>query len=218
MIGQQVTEIVPSPEGSAVFLQQMGTISVVPLTGDVGMVLSPEGVVGLLAASPDGQHLLFQTKQAVRPGFGGLWVTPTGPAGPVQRLSSEDDTTVSDSPFTSDSQWALWFANHDVYGAGELMAGPASGGSASVLGTGARNVSAAVGARIIYTDGYTVAPGQPGRAVLRAADLSARAAGTMLLATDVDPNFYLTGAHDQVAFSFDDGTEGSGIYVAPVPR
>ncbi len=218
MIGQQVTEIVPSPEGSAVFLEQMGTISVVPLTGEVGMVLSPEGVVGLLGASPDGQHLLFQTKQAVRPGFGGLWVTPTGPAGDVHRLSSENDTTVSDSPFTSDSQWALWFADHDVYGGGELMAGPASGGAASLLGTGARNVSAAVGARIIYTDGYTVAAGRPGRAVLRAADLSARAAGTMLLATDVDPNFYVTRAHDQVAFSFDDGTERSGIYVAPVPR
>jgi hypothetical protein len=79
-------------------------------------------------------------------------------------------------------------------------------------------VSAAVGARIIYTDGYKMAPGQPGRAVLWAADLSARAAGRTVLATDVDPNFYLTHAHDQVVFSFDDGTERSGIYLAPVPR
>jgi len=218
MIGQQVTAIVPSPGGSAVFLQQMGTISVVPLTGEVGTVLSPEGVVGLLGASPDGQHLLFQTKQAVHPGFGGLWVTPTELAGYVHRLSNEDDTTVSGSPFTSDSQWALWLADHDAYGAGELMAAPASGGAASFLGAGAWNVSAAVGARIIYTDGYTVAPGRSGRALLRAADLSARAAGTMLLATDVDPHFYLTRAHDQVAFSFDDGTERSGIYVTAVPR
>ena len=218
VIGQQVTEIVASPDGSALFLPQMGTISVVPLTGQVGAVLPPTGVIGLLGASPDGQHLLFQTKQAVRPGFGGLWVTPTGPAGQVHRLSSEDDPTVSDSPFTSDSQWALWFVDHDVYGAGKLMAAPAWGGAASLLGTGAWNVSAAVGARIVYTDGYTLAPGRPGRAALRASDLSAGAAGKTLLATYVDPNFYLTHAHDQVAFSFDDGTERSGIYVAPVPR
>jgi hypothetical protein len=218
VIGQQVTAIVASPDGSAVLLQQEGTISVVPLTGQAGSVLPPTGVIGLLGASPDGQQLLFQTKQAVRPGFGGLWVTPTGPAGQVHRLSSEDDSTISDSPFTSDSQWALWFADHDVDGAGKLMAAPVSGGAASVLGTGAWNVSAAVGARIIYTDGYTVSPGQPGRAVLRASDLSARAAGKTLLATYVDPNFYLTHAHDQVVFSFADGTKQSGIYVAPVPR
>jgi len=218
VIGQEVTDIAASPDGSALFLHQMGTISVVPLNGQVGSVLAPEGVSALLGASPDGQHLLFQTKQAVRPGFGGLWVTPTGPGGEVQRLSSEDDSAVSASPFTADSQWALWFADHDAYGAGELMAAPASGGRASRLGTGAWNVSAAVGARIIYTDGYKMAPGQPGRAVLWAADLSARAAGRTVLATDVDPSFYLTHAHDQVVFSFDDGTERSGIYLAPVPR
>jgi hypothetical protein len=63
-----------------------------------------------------------------------------------------------------------------------------------------------------------VTPGQPARAVLRACDLSARAAGKTLLATSVDPTFYLTHAHDQVVFSFDDGTAEAGIYVAPVPR
>ena len=207
-----------SPDGSALFLPQMGTISVVPLTGQVGAVLPPTGVIGLLGASPDGQRLLFQTKQAVRPGFGGLWVTPTGPAGQVHRLSSEDDPTVSDSPFTSDSQWALWFVDHDVYGAGKLMAAPAWGGDASLLGTGAWNVSAAVGARIVARTG-TRWP-QVGRAepLCGHPNLSAGAAGKTLLATYVDPNFYLTHAHDQVAFSFDDGTERSGIYVAPVPR
>ena len=218
VIGRQVTEIVASPDGSALFLKETGTITVVPLTGQVGAVLPPTGVMDLLGASPDGQHLLFQTKQAVRRGFGGLWVTPTGSAGQVHRLSSQDDPTVSDSPFTSDSQWALWFVDHDVYGAGKLMAAPACGGAASLLGTGAWNVSAAVGARIVYTDGYTLAPGRPGRVALRASDLSAGAAGKTLLATYVDPNFYLTHAHDQVAFSFDDGTERSGIYVAPIPR
>jgi hypothetical protein len=218
VIGQQVTQIVASPDGSALFLQAGGTINVVPLTGQAGATLPPAGVIGLLGASPDGQQLLFQTKQAVRPGFGGLWVTPTQPGGQLHRVSSEDDPTVSGSPFTSDSQWALWFADHDVYGAGELMAAPASGGAALLLGTGAWNVSAAGGARIIYTDGYTVGPGRPGRAVLRASDLSADAAGKTLLATYVEPNFYLTHAHDQVVFSFDDGTEQAGIYVAPVPR
>jgi hypothetical protein len=218
VIGQEVTEIVASPDGSALFLEKTGTIIEVPLVGQVGTVLPPTGVVGLLGASPDGQHLLFQTKQAVRAGFGGLWVTATGPDCKVHRLSSEDDPAVSDSPFTSDSQWALWFADHDAYGAGELMAAPASGGPATLLGTGAWNVSAAGGARIIYTDGYTLAPGQPGRAVLRAADLSAGESGNALLATSVDPSFYLTHAHDQVVFSFDDGSERSGIYLAPVPR
>ena len=211
VIGQQVTEIVAGPDGSALYLQEAGTISVVPLTGQPCATLAPTGVIGLLGASPDGQQLLFQTKQAVRPGFAGLWITPTVPAGQVHRLSSEDDPTVSESPFTSDSQWALWFADHDVYGAGELMAAPASGGAASLLGTGAWNVSAAGGARIIYTDGYAVGPGRPGRAVLRASDSSAGPAGRTLLATYVDPNFYLTHAHDQVVFSFDDGTEQAGI-------
>jgi hypothetical protein len=217
-IGEHVTDIVASPDGTALFLQQMGTIDVVPLTGQAGAVLPPEGVISLPGASPDGRELMFQTKQAVRPGFGGLWLTPTGSAGQARRLSSEEDATVSGSPFTADSAWALWFTDHDVYGAGALMAARVSGGAASRLGTGAWNVSAAVGARIIYTDGYTVAPGRPGRAVLRACDLSARAAGKTLLATNVDPTFYLTHAHDQVVFSFDDGTAESGIYVAPVPR
>lgn len=218
MIGQQITAIVASPDGTALFLQQMGTISVVPLTGQAGEVLPPEGVISLPGASPDGRELMFQTKQAVRPGFGGLWLTPTESAGQARRLSSEEDATVSGSPFTSDSEWALWFANHDAYGAGELMAARVSGGAASLLATGAWNVSAAVGARIIYTAGYTVVDGQPGRAALLACDLSARAAGKTLLATNVDPTFYLTHAHDQVVFSVDDGTAQSGIYVAPVPR
>lgn len=126
-----------------------------------------------------------------------LWVTSTGQPGPVHRLSFGDDTAVSGSAFASDSQWAHWFTDHDVYGAGDLIAAPASGGAPSLLGRGA---------------------GRPGRAVLRASDLSAGAAESTPLATYVDPNFYLTHAQDQVVFSFDDGTRAAGIYVAPLPR
>jgi len=217
-IGQEVTEMVASPDGSALFLAQSGTIGVVPLAGQAGTMLSAAGVIGLLGGAPDGQQLLFQTKQAVRPGLAGLWVTPIGPDGQPQLLSSEDDATVSGSAFTADSQWALWFSDHDAYGAGDLMAAPVSGGSASLLGTGARNVSAAGGARIVYTDGYTLSSDRPGRAVLRTADLSAGAADATVLAADVNPAFFLTHAHEQVVFSFDDGTEQAGIYVAALPR
>jgi hypothetical protein len=218
VIGQEVTEIVASPDGSALFLNQSGTIGVVPLTGQPGTVLPPAGVIGLLGGSPDGQQLLFQTKQGVRPGFAGLFVTPTGAGGEARRLSSEADATVPDSPFTADSQWALWTADHDAYGAGELMDARVSDGNGSRLGTGVWKVSAAGGARIVYTDGYTLVPGRPGRAVLRASDLSAGATAATVLATSVHPDFYLTYAHDQIVFSFDDGTAQAGIYVAPVPR
>ena len=54
--------------------------------------------------------------------------------------------------------------------------------------------------------------------MLRASDLSAGATAATVLATSVHPDFYLTYAHDQIVFSFDDGTAQAGIYVAPVPR
>jgi hypothetical protein len=217
-IGQQVTEMAASPDGSELFLAQSGAIAVVPLAGQPGTTLSAAGDIGLLGGAPDGQQLLFQTRQELRPGGAGLWVTGIGADGQPHLLSSEDDVTVSGAAFTSDSQWALWFADHDAYGAGDLMAAPVSGGSASLLGTGARNVNAAGGARIVYTDGYALSSDRPGRAVLRTADLSAGATDATVLAADVDPVFFLTHAHQQVAFSFDDGTENAGIYVAALPR
>ena len=218
VIGQSVTQIVCSPDGSALFLASQGTVSVVPLNGGAAGALPPANVISLWEASPDGQSLLFQPKAGVVGPLsgGGLWVTSTTSGGPARQLSSENDAFTSpDTPFTADSQWALWFADPGPYGAGRLMAGAVSGGPTSVLGRRAVTVAAAGGARVLFTDTYTMAPGHVGRAVLRAADLSTGDPPTVM-ATEVGPSFYLTHAHHQVVFSFDDGTDQAGIYLAPL--
>ncbi len=216
-VGQAVTDVESSPDGSALFLASAGTISVVPLTGAAPGPLPPTSVVSLSGVSPDGRQLLFQAKEAVRPLSGGLWITSTTPGGPFSRLSFEDDTATAASPaFTADSQWALWFTDPDPYGAGTLMASAVSGGAPSVLGRDVVTVAASSGAHVLYTDGYTLVGRRPGRTVLHAADLST-GAGPTVLATDAGGAFYLTRARDRVVYSFDDGSPRAGIYVADAP-
>ncbi len=216
-VGQAVTQVASSPDGSALFLATEGTISVVPLNGAPSGLLPPAGVIGLSGVSPDGQQLLFQAKEAVRPLSGGLWITSARPGGPFSRLSFEDDTAAASAPaFTADSQWALWFTDPDPSGAGTLMASAVSGGAASVLGQGAVTVAATSGARILYTDASTLGAGGSGRSVLNAADLATGAA-PVVLATDAGASFYLTRARDRVVYAFDDGGPRAGIYVAAVP-
>ncbi len=217
LIGQSVTQIVCSPDGSALFLTSGGRITVVPLDGGAAGTLPPESVVSLWGASPDGQNLLVQAKEAVSPlAGGGLWITSSMPAGAAHLVSSEGDAfTDPDTQFTADSQWALWFADPGPYGAGRLMAGAVSGGPASVLGRRAVKIAATGGARVLFSDSYTLTAGRVSRSVLRAANLSTGDAPSVL-ATDASPRFFLTHAHHQVVFSFDDGTDRSGIYLAPV--
>ena len=160
MIGQPVTEIVSSPDGSALFLPQMGTISVVPLTGEVGMRLPPEGVIGLLGASPDGQ-------QPAVPDQGRRYVRASAASGSrrrgrlatftVCRPRTTPRSRTRRSPRTASGRSGSPTTTSTA--PAKLMAGAGFGRRRVAAGTGARNVSAAVGARIIYTDAYTVAPG-----------------------------------------------------------
>jgi hypothetical protein len=216
-IGTNVDGMVAAPDGSAVFLlQSAGTVLRVPVGGGASSSLGLSKVVNLSGVSPDGQWLIFQTIEGLTAGFGDLWLTAAAAPGPTAQLSTDVNTTIFDDAFTADASQVLYFTDADLHGVGTFMTGPVAGGPGIVRGQEGWIVRATGGARVVYTDQYTPVAKRPGRAVLRTLDLAGDAPPT-IVATHAGAYFYLSKARDRVAFSFNDGSAQSGLYVAPIP-
>ena len=215
-IGSNVDGLITAPDGSAVFLRSAGTVTRVPVAGGAAVPLAPTGVVDMSGVSPDGQQLLFQTVEGMRPGYGDLWLTSATAAGPINELSKDINTTIFDSAFTADASEVLYFTSADQHGVGTFTAAPVAGGPPSVYGQGGWSVLAYAGSRVVFTDAYAPVAKRPGRAVLRTLDFS-KGGAPAVVATHAGAYFYLTQAKDRVAFSFNDGSPQAGLYLAPLP-
>ena len=110
----------------------------------------------------------------------------------------------------------LYFTSADDHGVGTFTTAPVAGGPSVVYGEIGWTVLAYAGSRIVFTDEYAPVAKRPGRAVLRTLDLSAGGAPAVV-ATHAGAYFYPTQAKDRVAFSFNDGSASSGLYLAPLP-
>ena len=214
-IGGDVDALITAPDGSAVFLRTAGSVVRVPVGGGP-VVLVPSGVVNLSGVSPDGQQLIFQTVEGTRAGYGDLWLTSATVAGPIVELSNDINTTVFGSAFSADAQEILYFTSADAPGVGTFTAAPVAGGSPVVYGEIGWTVRAYAGSRIVFTDQYAPVAKRTGRAVLRTLDVSG-GGSPVVVATHAGAYFYLTQAKDRVAFSFNDGSAQSGLYLAPLP-
>lgn len=215
-IGSHVDACAVAPDGSAVFLSSGGQVTRVPVGGGAAVPLAPANAVYLWGVSPDGQELLFQTVEGLTAGFGDLWLTSATASGPLTQLSTDMDTTIFDEAFTADGSQVLYFTGSDLHGVGTFTTAAVAGAAPIVRGAGGWTVRGYAGARVVYTDQYTPVAKRPGRAVLRTLDLSTGDPPTVV-ATHAGAYFYLSQARDRVAFSFNDGSAQSGLYVAPLP-
>jgi hypothetical protein len=215
-IGSNVNGVNVMSDGSAVFVLSGASVVRVPVAGDAPLTLAPTGVLNLQAVSPDGQQLLYDTVEGLEPGNGDLWITSATTVGAVTQLSADDNTAIYDAAFTADSSQALYFTGADLHGVGTFTTAPVAGGAPVVRGQGGWIVEAYGGAKIAYADQYTPVAKRPGRVVLRTLDLSGDASPA-IVATHAGAYFVLTYALDRVAFSFNDGSPQSGLYVAPLP-
>lgn len=216
LIGSSIDGLITAPDGSAVFLRTAGTVVRVPVGGGPSVVLGPSGVVSLSGVSPDGQQLLFQTVEGRRLGYGDLWLTSATAVGTLVELSSDINTTTFGSAFSADAKEVLYFTSANDRGVGTFTTAPVAGGPSVVYGQIGWTVLAYAGSRIVFTDDYAPVAKRPGRAVLRTLDLSTGGAPTVV-ATHASAYFFPTHAKDRVAFSFNDGSASSGLYLAPLP-
>lgn len=215
-IGSDVDALITAPDGSAVFLRTAGAVVRVPVAGGPAVVLAPSGVVNLSGVSPDGQQILFQTVEGMRPGYGDLWVTSATTSGPIVALSSDINTTIFGSAFSADAKQVLYFTSADQHGVGTFTAAPVAGGVPVVYGESGWSVFAYAGSRILFLDQYAPVAKRPGRGVLRTLDFSA-GGSPAVVATHAEAYFFFARAKGKVAFSFNDGSAASGLYLAPLP-
>jgi hypothetical protein len=210
-----VEALIVSPDGTAVFARGGGLVQRIPADGSPPLPLQ-QGVAVMRGFSPDGQWFVFGSMLGPRDGYSDLLLASATASLPPQLLSPDTDSATLWDAFTADASRVLYVTRATDLLTGHLQSQPVGGGSVTAHGDGVWAVRATAGARIVFNDQYVAVPKRPGRAVLRAVD-TAGAARPTTIATDAGADFFLTQARDRVVFSFDDGSDRAGLYVAPLP-
>jgi hypothetical protein len=214
-IGADAEAVGASADGTAAFVRsRSGSITRVPLDGSDASLVA-ENAVSLLAISPDGRELLFRSALGPRR-YGDLLLTTADHQSPPLTLSTSVDATIFGDAFTADGSRVLYVTQANDLFVGTLESQPVAGGPIGVHGANAWTTRAYAGSRIVFTDDFAPIAKRPGRAVLRTVDTAGSDAPS-IIASYVGPDFVLAGARDRVAFTFNDGTARSGLYVAPLP-
>jgi len=217
-IGKNVDAAVVVADGSAVLLRAQGAITRVEVGGGASSTLVAAGVQDIWAVSPDGRSLLYRLTLGPRHGYGDLFLTSAAAPAATITLSKDVDATTFGDAFTRDGSRALYFADADDLLVGTLRSRAVTGDAAPAThGTRVWTTRGYADARVVFTSDYVPIPERPGRAVLRAVDTGSPDAVPQVLATFAGADFALTPARDAVVFSFNDGTERAGLYIAPLP-
>jgi hypothetical protein len=215
--GTSVDALVPAADGSAVFIRTKGSLSRAPIDGSAPVELVASGVASVRAVSRTGQQVLFNGKLATRNSYGSLLLASGVAPGPATTLVSTLDGTTFGSAFTTDESRVLYISNADDDFVGTLQSYAVTGGDTRVHGERVWTLNAYAGSRIVFSADYADVPERVGRATLEAVDTSSGGAPTVI-ATDAGAYAYVTGAGDQVVFSFHAAAgSGPGLYTAPLP-
>jgi hypothetical protein len=217
-IGANVEALFAMPDRASVLVMAEGSIWRASSSGGTPLTLVPEGAARIWDTSPDGATLLFRQALGPRHAYGDLFLTSALAPTASLTLSWALDATTFGSAFTADSRRVLY-----VTGANDLFVGTLQGrlvsgdGTVATYGQNVWTTIAYADSRIVFTSDYLPVPKRPGLAVLRVADTADDGAPTTVIATSAGPDFALTPARDAVVFSFNDGSDRSGLYSAPLP-
>jgi len=216
IIGHDVDAVVAVPDGSAVLLRAHGVISRVEVTAAQSTILVNRGAESIWNVSADGRSLLFRLNLGPRDGYGDLFLTSAVAPGTPLTLSTAVDTTTFGDAFTKDGSRVLYITEANDLLVGTLRSRSVGGTDAPMIhGRGVWTTRAYADTRVVFTSDFVPLPERRGRTVLRAADTVA--AASSVIATFAGPDFFLTPERDRVVFSFNDGSDRAGLYVAPLP-
>jgi hypothetical protein len=202
--------------GTAVLVRGGGSLRRVPLDGSPPVTLVAASVTRVQALSPDGNAVLFRSMLGQR-SYGDLFLAGAAAPTDVTPLVATLDAATPGDAFTPDSSRALFMAGTSDLGVGVLSSVPVAGGPPTVHGQQVWAVRGYGSTSAVFADDYAAVPERPGRASIRAVDTAAAGATPTTIATHAGAAFALTHAGDRVVFSFDDGGDGTGLYVAPLP-
>ncbi len=216
IIGHDVEAVVAVSDGSGVLLRARGVISRVALASAQPTILVGSGAESIWTVSTDGQSLLFRLNFGPRDGYGDLFLTSAvAPGAPVTLSTAVDATTFGDA-FTKDGSRVLYITEANDLFVGTLRSRSVGGSDAPTIhGRAVWTTRAYSDARVVFTSDFVPLPERRGRTVLRTADTAGTASS--IIATFAGPDFFLTPERDRVVFSFNDGSDRAGLYVAPLP-
>jgi hypothetical protein len=218
VIGHEVDAAVATPDGSAVLLRARGVISRVDVATAQTSTLVAKDAQSIWAVSADGRSLLYRLNLAPRYGYGDLYLTSALAPAAALTLSASLDTTTFGDAFTRDGSRVLYVTDADDLFVGTLRArGVTDDDAPATYGQRVWITRAYADTRVAFTSDYVPVPERPGRAVLRVADTADGGAASSIIATFAGADFFLTPARDRVVFSFNDGTDRAGLYVASLP-
>jgi hypothetical protein len=216
-IGHDVDALVATPDKTAVLVRARGVISRVATDGAAPVTLVPSGAKQIWAISADGSTMLFRDQLGPRHDYGDLLATSATAAATPVTLSTALDTTTFGSAFTRDSRRVIYVTDADDLFVGTLNARLVSGpDTGAAYGQKVWEALAYGDTRVVFTSDYVPLPQRRGRGVLRAVDTASAGAEPTVLATFAGATFALTRAGDAVAYSFDDGSDRAGVYLAPL--
>ena len=215
-LGTGVNGYILSADDTAVLVRSDTEIRRVPFDGSTPTVLVSAGAALLRGVSPDGQYFLYSSALGPRHNYGDLSLASATSAGSPRVLYADLDGSEFSSAFTVDSSRVLYFTNATEQFVGTLKSEPVAGGAVTEHAKNVWTVSAYAGSRVVFNDDYVPVPKRLGRATLRTVD-TALSDAPAIIATHAGSTFVMNQAKDHVFFSFDDGTEKSGVYAAPLP-
>ncbi|HTA19148.1 MAG TPA: hypothetical protein VK989_07630, partial [Polyangia bacterium] len=216
LVGHAVDAVVAVPDGSAVLLRARGVVSRVALTSARATVLVGSGAAAIWTVSADSRSMLFRLNFGPRDNYGDLFLTSAVAGGTPVTLSSTVDAAIFGDAFTSDGSRVLYVTEANDLFVGTLRSRSVGGADAATIhGRGVWTTRGYSGARVAFTSDYVPLPERRGRAVLRTVDTAGTASS--IIATFAGPDFSLTPERDRVVFSFNDGSDRAGLYVAPLP-
>ena len=187
-----------------------------PITGSP-TTLAPM-ISAIAAVSPDTNWALGQ----LNPGNNttDLYLASTVTAGTPTALSAMPTAALNGSPFTDDSNYALFLANNsrsmgNEYG--DLMLAPTAGGTPVKSTSATYTAFGATGSKVVAAANYA-SGGQNYNGI---ADIvwfdATNPSAVTTLTTSADADFFLTAAKDQVVYAWTCAKNGAaGIYVVPI--
>jgi hypothetical protein len=218
-----------------------------PLPAAAPTTLVPSGVTGITQLSQDDNWALYYQNRDSTTGISDLYLSSTVTPGTPITLSSAMTAITFAIDFTTDSKYAVYYADAvqlPAMGAvpspglvGTLTTMPVAGGKANTIAANVWSNLSAAGSKVVFQGNYVpaanpVSAGQ-GIADILSVDVSGSAAPTLIVpqadATGVGGPL-LTSTLDKIVYTFsssganagdagnpDSGPDLNGLYIVPVP-
>jgi hypothetical protein len=194
-----------------------------PVANPAPVTLAP-GLAGLLALSPDESWVLAYKSIGNNGATYDVSLASALTPGTPTALAATPTAEIFGDAFTTDSKYAMYFANIDLTTMlGDFYVAPTAGGTPTKVTSSAWSEAAAAGSKVVVNDNctgcsFTMTTGLTvGTADLHALDV-AHPTAIATIASQAYGFFYLNTAKDTVVYSWTCRKDGTGgVYALPVP-